>query len=138
MTPRRLLLAAALLLGLAGPARASLFVVVTSGDPMTQAVAMILSQQALQRQTPVRLLLCSEGTGIALGGYARAPLQPSGLTVQQMLQGLIRARATVEVCPIFFAKVPGAAPRADPRSTVTSPAAVGEFMARPEVRYFTF
>ena len=126
-------------LGVIGVARADLFVVVTSAEPQVQAMAMLLAQQAQQRQNPVRVLLCAQGGEMALKGQAGPVLQPFGRTPQQMLQAVLDGGATVDVCPLFMANAPGRTPGdLIPGVGVTSPAAIGEYMARPEVRYFTF
>ena len=50
--------------------KAPLLVLVTSPAPMTQAMATILSREAVSRQTPVRMVLCGPGAELALNGYA--------------------------------------------------------------------
>ncbi|WP_449221423.1 hypothetical protein [Tistrella mobilis] len=136
--------AAALLAGLclvAAPvaARDSLFVTVTSGDPQTQAMAMVLSQQALQRQTPVRILLCGPGGDLARKDYQGPALKPSGKTPQQMLQGVIQAGAHAELCALYLPNSNGltAADLIDGVAPVTPPV-IGEHMDRPDVRYLGF
>jgi len=125
----------------AGSARAEqpLFVVVTSGEPQVQGMAMVLSMQALQRGTPVRMLLCGPGGDLALQDHSGPALQPSGRTPQQMMQGAMQAGAEVQVCALYLPNS-GGRTQADllPGVSAAAPPAVGEFMARPEVRYFTF
>jgi hypothetical protein len=138
---RRLALMAILLLS-ALPARAQdsppMLVLVTSPAPMTQAMAMILSREALSRQTPVRMVLCGPAGELALNSYVGPAFQPSGLTAQQMLRGVIQAGAQVQVCPIFLANTPGAAAALIDGVAPTTPADVGAFMNRPEVRFLNF
>jgi hypothetical protein len=115
-----------------------LLVLVTSPAPMTQAMAMILSREALARQTPVRMVLCGPGGELALNTYSGPAFQPSGLTAQQMLRGVIGAGARVEVCPIFLANTPGAAAGLIEGVVPTTPADVGAFMDRADVRFLNF
>lgn len=122
----------------AAQTKSPLLVLVTSPAPMTQAMAMILSREALQRQTPVRMVLCGPGGELALSTYAGPAFQPSGLTAQQMLRGVIQAGARVEVCPIFLANMPGAAAALIEGVVPTTPAEVGAFMDRADVRYLNF
>ncbi len=141
MTPTRTLALLAGLLLLASPvaAKDSLFVTLTSADPQTQAMALVLSQQALQRQTPVRILLCGHGGDLARKDYQGPALKPSGKTAQQMLQGLIQAGATAELCALYL-------PNSDGRTTTdlidgvapVTPPVIGEHMDRPDVRYLSF
>ncbi|UEM24238.1 DsrE family protein (plasmid) [Skermanella mucosa] len=133
------LAAACLALPVSAVAKDSLFVVVTSPDAQTQGMAMVLTMQSLQRQTPVRVLLCGPGGDLALKDYAGSPLQPSGKTPQQMLQGAIQAGAQVELCALYLPNSNGRKPTdlIDGVAPVTPPA-IGEFMDRPDVRYLTF
>lgn len=139
---RRLILIALLVASLPAWAQGKppLLVLVTSPAPMTQAMAMamILSREALQRQTPVRMVLCGPGGELALSTYAGPAFQPGGLTAQQMLRGVIQAGARVEVCPIFLANTPGAAAALIEGVAPTTPADVGAFMDRPDVRFLNF
>jgi hypothetical protein len=120
-------------------AEGTLFVVVTRPEPQVQAMAMILSLQALNHHTAVRVLLCGPGGDLAFSGYDGATLKPSAQTSQQMLQAVIQAGAKVELCPIYMANS-GGRTEAEliPGVTVTSPAMIGDFMDQPGVRYFTF
>jgi len=137
-------LAAATLLaiGLGGGsalAKDSLFVVVTSPDPQTQAMAMVLTNQALQRQTPVRLLLCGPGGDLALKDYQGSSLQPSGKTPQQMMQAAITAGAQVELCALYLPNSAGKTP-ADLINGVNpvKPPEIGAHMDQENIRFFTF
>lgn len=120
-------------------AKDSLFVTLTSSDPQTQAMALVLSQQALQRQTPVRLLLCGPGGDLARKDYHGPALKPSGKTPQQMLEGLIKAGAVAEICALYLPNSDGrtAADLIDGVSPVTPPV-IGDHMDRPDVRYLSF
>lgn len=120
-------------------ARQSLLVLVTSSNPMVQTMAMLLTREALSRQTPVRMVLCGGGGDLAFGTYAGPAFKPSGLTAQQMMQGLIKDGAQVRICPLYLANTPGAAPQAMIEGVAaTTPAEVGAFMAEPETRYVSF
>ncbi|HYH22667.1 MAG TPA: DsrE family protein [Azospirillum sp.] len=140
------LLAAALLAATtataAMPARAddqALFVVVTSPDAQTQAMAMILAGEAAKKQVPVRMLLCGPGGDLALKGNAAPAMKPSGKTPQQMMQGLIQGGAKVELCALYLPNS-GGKTEADlvEGVTPTRPPVVAEYMLKPNVRYFTF
>jgi hypothetical protein len=132
-----------LLAMLAAPALAcaaeTLFVVVTREEPQVQGMAMILSLQALRHQTAVRVLLCGPGGDLAFTGYDGPTLKPTAQTAQQMLQAVIQAGAKVELCPLYLANSGGRTEtEMIPGVTIASPAAIGDFMDQPGVRYFTF
>ncbi|NYZ12811.1 hypothetical protein HL658_09630 [Azospirillum sp. RWY-5-1] len=125
------------------PARADgdhpLFVVVTSPDAQTQAMAMILSAEAVKKKVPVRMLLCGPGGDLALKANAGPAMKPSGKTPQQMMQGLIQGGATVELCALYLPNS-GGKTEADLIDGVkpTRPPVVSDFMLTSDVRYFTF
>ena len=79
-----------------------LLVSLNSGIPQTQGVAMVLANQALAQKATVRVLLCSDAGKLALKAGEFTPLKPSNKTPKEMLQGLIKAGAKVEVCALFL------------------------------------
>jgi predicted peroxiredoxin len=79
-----------------------LFVSVNSGDPQTQGMAMVLATQAVEQKAGVHVLLCSEGGQLAVKGKEFPVLKPRNVTPHQMLQGLMKAGAKVEVCALFL------------------------------------
>lgn len=145
MKPSLLVAVTLTLAGLFGAAPAAaqtkprLLVVVTSANPMVQAMAMLLTREALTRQTPVRMVLCGSGGDLAFPTYAGPAFQPAGLTAQQMLRGVIQAGAQVQICPLYLANTPGAAASGlIDGVTPTTPADVGTYMDGPDVRYVSF
>jgi predicted peroxiredoxin len=79
-----------------------LFVTINSGNAQTQGMAMVLATQAMEQKAGVRVLLCSEGGQLAVKGKESAVLKPRNVTPNQMLQGLMKAGAKVEVCALFL------------------------------------
>ena len=107
---KRLLLvlavAAMTALGL-GPAvaseeKSSLFVVVTSPEPQTQGMAMVLSLQAVKQGAEVQMLLCGPGGDVALKGAPQTTLKPRGATPQGMLTMLIGMGVEPQVCALYL------------------------------------
>ncbi|TCM76177.1 hypothetical protein [Rhodovulum steppense] len=84
---------------------ASLVAVVTDGDAQTQLMSMVLTNQAIDRGVPTRILLCGPGGDIALAEApetATAPQPPRGASPQGLLKAAIEKGATVEVCAIYL------------------------------------
>ena len=81
---------------------AELFVGINSGIAQTQGVALVLANQALAQKAGVRILLCSEGGQLAVRDRESPALKPSNKTPKEMLQGLMKAGAKVEVCALFL------------------------------------
>jgi hypothetical protein len=53
-----------------------LFVMINSGTPQTQGMAMVLASQAMEQKSSVRVLLCSEGGQLAVKGKEGIVLKP--------------------------------------------------------------
>ena len=91
---------------LAAPAAAQdLVTVVTSPQPQTQLMAMVLTFQATQQGADAHLLLCGPGGDIALRDApdsAIAGQPPRDVSPQALLARMIAEGATVEVCAIYL------------------------------------
>ncbi|MCC5982730.1 MAG: DsrE family protein [Rhodobacteraceae bacterium] len=84
---------------------AALVTVVTSEQPQTQLMAMVLTTQAVEQGASARILLCGAGGDIALADAqdtATAPQPPHDMSPQGMLQMLMERGVTVEVCAIYL------------------------------------
>ncbi|MEL6213409.1 MAG: hypothetical protein AAFQ96_07455 [Pseudomonadota bacterium] len=95
--------------GIALPAAAddgkNLVTVLTAPEPQTQLMSMVLSMQALQQGATVHVLLCGPAGDLALRDApegATAPQEPKGMSPQGLMQRLIAAGGTVEVCAIYL------------------------------------
>lgn len=101
---KKSLLIAAVLSGLTFAAQATeLFVNISTDETMAQGAGLVLAGQALAQTVPVRILLCDDAADMALQGEAQdAPLKPKNLNPQQMLQGVIKGGAKVEVCALYL------------------------------------
>lgn len=96
------------LIGLAVAAAANaadsteLFVNIHSSGAMAQGAGLVLAGQALEQKASVRILLCDAAGDIAVVGQPLPKLKPRDVTTQQMLQGVIKAGARVEVCALYL------------------------------------
>lgn len=105
---KRTLFAILLFAGLAAAAQAEqkrLVTVVTSPEPQTQLMAMVLTMQAVQQGAEARLLLCGPGGDIALKTAPEsvtAPQPPRDMSPQGLMQRIMEAGAKVEVCAIYL------------------------------------
>lgn len=117
---------------------AELFVSVNSGVTQTQGVAMVLASQALAQKANVRVLLCSEGGQLAVKDKDSTVLKPMNKSPKELLQGLMKAGAKVEVCALFL-------PNADLKPTdliegigVAKPADVAAYFLQPNVKTLSY
>lgn len=117
---------------------AELFVGINSGVGQTQGVALVLANQALAQKATVRILLCSDGSQLAVRDKESMALKPSSKSPKEVLQGLMKAGAKVEVCALFL-------PNSDLKPTdliegigVAKPADVATYILQANVKSLTF
>ncbi|PKD44496.1 DsrE family protein [Rhodohalobacter barkolensis] len=133
----------ATLIGFAGLANAqtdteSLFVVLTSDDAETQMMAMVLATQSLNKDVPVRVLLCSDAGELALKDSESPAFVPADRSPKQLLMGLMNNGVQVEVCGIFLPNRDYTEADLIDGVGTAAPPEVAEFMKQEGVRYFTF
>ena len=98
----------------------------------------IHSSQALAQKAPVRVLLCDAAGDIAVAGQDMPRLKPKDVTPQQMLQGLIKSGAKVEVCALYLPNTGRQASDLIPGVTAANPADVAAHLLKPEVKTLAF
>jgi hypothetical protein len=97
-------------LSVAGPAVADgpdrLMTILTSADPQTQLMAMVLTNAAIQQGKSAQILLCGPAGDIALReapDSATAPQPPRDMSPQGLLRMIMDNSDTrVEVCAIYL------------------------------------
>lgn len=83
----------------------SLVTVVTSPEPQTQLMAMVLTMQAVQQGAQTEILLCGPAGDMALKDApqtATAPQPPRNMSPQGLMQAIMDQGATVRVCAIYL------------------------------------
>jgi len=111
---------------------------VTSADNQAQGMAMVLATQMAEQKAAVRILLCGPAGQLALKTYEPAALKPRNVTPKQMMTGLIKGGATVEVCALFLPNADKAPADLIEGVTVAKPPEVAAYMVKPGVRAFGF
>ncbi len=122
----------------AGP---GIVTVITSPEPQSQLMALILTAQARQQGAGAHILLCGPGGDLALDeppAAATAPQPPRDQSPQGLLRLLVEAGATAEVCALYL---PGK--RLDPEALiegvgVAQPPDMAAAMLAPNTRLLTF
>lgn len=123
----------------AGAAQAEeLFVNIHSGNAMAQGAGLVLAGQALEQKASVRVLLCDKAGDIALAGAELPKLKPRDVTTQQMLQGVIKAGAKVEVCALYLPNTGKQPTDLIPGVTPAKPADVAAHLLKPGVSTLAF
>ena len=115
-----------------------LFLTINSGSAMAQGAGLVLASQAIEQKTAVRVLLCDAGGDIAVTGKEMPTLKPKNVTAQQMLQGLIKAGATVEVCALYLPNTGRQATDLISGVTAAKPADVITYLLKPDVKTLAF
>lgn len=135
---KSLLIAAALLSTAVAVQAEELFVNIHSGNAMAQGAGLVLAGQALEQKALVRVLLCDAAGDIALVGKEMPTLKPRNVTPQQMLQGVIKAGAKVEVCALYLPNTGKQASDLIDGVTPAKPAEVAAHLLKPGVNTLAF
>lgn len=118
-----------------------LVTVITSPDPQTQLMAMVLTMQAVNQGAAAEVLLCGPGGDLALASPppgATAPQPPRGMSPQSLIQAAMQAGARVSVCAIYL---PGRGEDSEVLLTgieVAAPDRMAATMMDPAVRVWSF
>lgn len=130
--------AATLVLATGASQAAELFVNIHSGNAMAQGAGLVLAGQALEQKAGVRVLLCDAAGDIALAGRQMPALKPRDVTPQQMLQGLIKGGAKVEVCALYLPNTDRQPGDLIEGVTPAKPADVAAHLLKPGVQTLAF
>ncbi len=79
--------------------------VITSDNAQTQLMGMVLTMQSLKAGATAYMLLCGPGGDLALKdapGAVTAAQPPMGMSPQSLMQKIIEAGGTVEVCALYL------------------------------------
>ncbi len=114
------------------------FVSVTSADNQVQGMAMVLANQMAEQKASVRVLLCGPAGQLALKAYEPSPLKPRNVSPKQMMQGLIKAGAKVEVCALFLPNAERSTDDLIEGVAVAKPPEVTGYLLKPGVKTIGF
>lgn len=115
-----------------------LLVTIDSGTTMSQGAALVLAGQALEQKAKVRVLLCGAGGDIAVAGLPGEALKPRNVTPQQMLQGILKGGAQVEVCALYLPNTGKNPTDLIEGVTPAKPADIAAFVLKPGVKILSF
>lgn len=80
----------------------NLLVIVTTADPITQLMSMVLATQSANKGADVDILLCGEAGALAVKNSQEVLLKPNNKSPQMLLKNLITNGVNVEVCPPYL------------------------------------
>lgn len=118
----------------------NMLTIVTSDQDETQAMALILTMQAMQNGANPQILLCDSAGDLAVTAeIANSPtLLGPDASPAQMIQRLVNNGVPVEVCAIFLPNNDLTEDDLIDNVGVAQPPAIGALVADPAVRLFTF
>lgn len=108
---RTLMIAATAATALLGGAAAAseraerMVTVLTSEEPQTQLMSMVLTYQAMRKGAAAHILLCGPAGDLALKeapASATAPQKPRGMSPQGLMTKIMSEGGVVEVCAIYL------------------------------------
>lgn len=115
--------------------------VITTDDPQTQLMALILTRASRMRGSEARILLCSSAGDLALRNppeAATTPLAPRNMSPHGLLSMLVADGVTTQVCAIYLPNSPHSAEDLIDGVGVARPPEIAAVMTAPETRLFTF
>lgn len=79
-----------------------LLVIVTTDDPLTQLMSMVLATQSKEKGAGVEILLCGKAGELALHDSPEVFLKPNNTSPQMLLRKLISSGVKVGICPPYL------------------------------------
>ncbi len=129
------------LLALFGAAQADaqpVTVIINSASPMTQGIALVLSNQMQAQGGQVHILLCDKAGDLALKGAGGEKLKPQDITPAQLLDGAMKKGATASVCALYLPNTGHNPDQLKDGITAAKPDAMGKAALDPQRKTLTF
>ena len=141
LLPTLALCAAAALPAAAQDSHTNLVTVITSENAQTQLMGMVLTMQSIKAGAQAHMLLCGPGGDLALREAPEAATTaqpPMGMSPQGLMQKIMEAGGTVEVCALYLpGKGVDATVLLDGIAVATPPAMAALLMAK-DARVLSF
>ena len=83
----------------------SLMTIVTSPNPQTQLMSMVLSVKSMMKGAKVDILLCGPAGDIATKDSKEVILKPKNMSAQMLLKKMIKKGVSVKVCPLYLPNI---------------------------------
>lgn len=119
----------------------NLVTVITSENAQTQLMGMVLTMQSIKAGTPAHMLLCGPGGDLALRDApdsATAGQPPMDMSPQGLMQQIMKAGGTVEVCAIYLPGMGADASVLLDGITAAAPDAMAARLMAPMTRVLSF
>jgi predicted peroxiredoxin len=115
-----------------------LLVVVTTKDPVTQMMSMVLADRSMKKGAKVEILLCGEAGLLAMKDCEQILLKPQNKSPQMMLKDLIKKDVDVELCPIYLANSEKSVPSLIDGVSIAKPDQVAGKLLRDDTKILSY
>ncbi|WP_320042626.1 hypothetical protein [uncultured Desulfobacter sp.] len=115
-----------------------LHVVVTTDDPVTQAMAMVLADRSIKKGATVDILLCGDAGLLAIKDSEQVLLKPQNKSPQMMLKDLIKKDVNVELCPIYLSNSEKSVPNLIDGVSIAKPDQVAGKLLRDDTKILSY
>ena len=115
-----------------------LLIVVTTDDPVTQLMSMVLADQSVKKGAKVDILLCGKAGSLAMKDSAQVFLKPQNKSPQMMLKNLIEKDANVELCPIYLSNSEKSVPNLIDGVSVAKPAQIADKLIGEDTKILSY
>ncbi|WP_026259731.1 hypothetical protein [Desulfobacter curvatus] len=116
----------------------NLLIIVTTDDPVTQLMSMVLADQSMKKGATVDILLCGSAGSLVIKDSAEVFLKPQNKSPQMMLKNLIRNHVNVKLCPIYLANSEKSVPDLIDGVSIAKPAQVADKLLRDDTKILSY
>jgi|GEM_PF-1997842 len=116
----------------------NLLIIVTTDDPITQLMSMVLADRSMEKGATVDILLCGSAGSLAVKDSAEVFLKPRNTSPQMMLKNLIRNNVNVELCPLYLSNSEKSVPNLIDGVSVANPTRVADKLLREDTKILSY
>lgn len=116
----------------------NLLVVVTTDDPVTQMMSMVLADRSMKKGATVDILLCGDAGLLAIKDSEQVLLKPQNKSPQMMLKDLIKNDVNVELCPIYLSNSEKSVPNLIDGVSIAKPDRVADKLLRKDTKILSY
>ena len=116
----------------------NLLVIVTTDDPVTQLMSMVLADRSMKQGATVDILLCGGAGSLAIKDSVEAFLKPQNTSPQMMLKNLIRNNVNVELCPLYLSNSEKSVPNLIDGVSVAKPNRIAGKLLREDTKILSY
>ncbi|WP_462267392.1 hypothetical protein [Desulfobacter sp.] len=116
----------------------NLLIVVTTDDPVTQLMSMVLADRSIKKGATVDVLLCGSAGSLAVEDSGEVFLKPQNTSPQMMLKNLIRHNVNVELCPLYLANSEKSVPNLIDGVSVAKPSRIADKLLNEKTKILSY